>query len=230
MPDKKQTKTDVVEGLIRRTFFGEDEHGAVRMSSIDEKEHTAEFIIATDLPVRDSWGPPTSLSMKPGAVVLKEFRSNPTVTANHDMVIEAIVGNSIKEWQETIKIGDRNVGVLLSRLLFDVADNGAGAAAWGKVIRGFLRGTSNIYWPLRQRMVEEGQKDSETGLEGPVRIATQWKLKAYGLVAVGADAESLGRSVTEADLNAVAREEPQGAAVENKPAVAIPKRIFHFTL
>jgi hypothetical protein len=79
-------------------------------------------------------------------------------------------------------------------------------------------------------MVEEGQKDSDTGLDGPVRIATQWILKAFGLVAVGADAESLGRSVTEADLNAVAREEPQGDAVENKPALSSPRRIFHFTL
>jgi len=181
-------------GKVCRAYFGEDENGAVRMSTLDKEKHTAEFIIATDAPVRDSlYSPPVSLSMREGAVVLKDYRRNPVVLAQHQHGVIEAVGRSLKVWTEG--------RYLVSRAQFDVDDE-LGLRTWGKIERGYLRAASIGYRKLRMREVEEGKTDSESGLAGPVSVATQWKLLEWSVVAVGADAESLGRS--DDDASAVA--------------------------
>jgi hypothetical protein len=177
------------DDIVRRTYLGEGDAGAVRLASIDKEKHEVEFVIATDAPVQDSfYGPPTALSMK--GAILKEFRKNPVVLAQHENAVLGVVGRSLKEWVE----GDR----LISRAAFDVGDEWS-ARVWGKIERGFLRGASIGYRVVRTRNVEEGQTDKATGLVGPVRIGLQWRLLEWSVVAVGADSESLGRGLGAVD-------------------------------
>lgn len=203
MSDQAQTQD---ERKIIRSFTGDDGIQVVRMESIDEKEHTAEFVISTESPVRDRpWGNPTALSMK--GVVLKDYRANPVVLAQHQHGPIEVVGRSLSIGKEIVD--DRNI--LVSRVQFDVDDEFA-ARVWGKVQRGFLRAASIGFRVLRRRTVEEGQVDQSMGLKGPVDIATQWRLLEWSIVAVGADAESLGRS-------GEMPEEPGAGADESRAAV-----------
>lgn len=175
--------------LVRRVYLGEGDAGAVRLASLDKEKHEVEFVIATSAPVQDSYyGPPTALSMK--GVILKEFRRNPVVLAQHENSVLAVVGRSLKEWVEE----DR----LISRAAFDIGDDWS-ARIWGKIERGFLRGASVGYRRVKIRNIEDGQTDRPTSLVGPVCIAVQWRLLEWSVVAVGADSESLGRGLGAVD-------------------------------
>ncbi len=174
---------------IIRAFCGEEGIECLRMASIDEKAHTAEFVISSETPVRDrSWGNPTSLSMQ--GAVLKDYRANPVVLHQHQHGAPTVVGRSLKVGVEEVA-GKK---VLVARAQFDFEDEGLGKLVWGKIARGFLRAASIGFSPIRIRTVEAGQIDQATGLKGPVDIATQWRMAEWSVVAVGADGESLGRS------------------------------------
>lgn len=193
MPEKYDSK-------FTRAYVGDEESGAIRMETLDVENHTAEFVIATEEPVRDSaWAPPTSLSMK--GAVLKYYKSNPVVLAQHQHGAIETVGKTLKVWTE-IDADGRNV--LVARVQFDVDDEFANRV-WGKVKRGFLRAASIGFRVTRTRDVEEKQVDQASGLTGPVRIATQWRLLEWSIVAVGADSQALGR----------ADESPDGSGEEN---------------
>lgn len=183
------TERAVNEQMIRRTFLGADECGAVRANTIDEKAHTAEFVIATEAPVQDRpWQVPMSLSM--AGVNLQRFRKSRVVLAQHQNGVLEVVGRSLKEWVEK---GDQpGQGQLCSLVEFDVGDEFSNRV-WGKVQRKFVRAASAGFFVNRERCVEEGQTDQKTGFVGPVRIATAWQLYEWSVVAVGADPDALGR-------------------------------------
>jgi len=184
---KKQDKKTDERGIIRRTYYGDEESGAVRMTTIDKEKHRAEFVITTEMPVQDSYyGPSTSLSMK--GAILKDYRRNPVILAQHEHGPIEVIGKTIK-----IKAEDDQ---LIALAEFDVDDEFS-ARIWGKIERGFLRAASIGFRTITTRLVEEGKVDKNTGLEGPVIIATKWRLYEWSIVAVGADSESLGRSSAE---------------------------------
>ena len=180
MPEPKK-RTDI----IHRTYYGDEESGTIRMATLDKENHRAEFIITTEEPVKDSYyGPPRSLSMK--GVNLKRYRMNPVVLAQHTHGPLEVVGKTIKVYTE----GDK----LIALVEFDIDDEFS-ARVWGKIERGYLRAASVGYRVTRERIVEEGKEDKATGLVGPVSIATAWTLIEWSVVAVGADAASLGREI-----------------------------------
>lgn len=207
MPGTSEAKTRT-DALIRRTCFGEEGDGAIRMATLDKERHTAEFVIATSQPVRDNpYGPPTSLVMKQGSVILKDYRSNPVILAQHEHGLPQVIGRSLKVWQED--------GNLIALAQFDAEDKGLGEMTWGKIERGFIRAASIGFRTIRTREIEEGQTDAETGLKGPVRLATQWRLYEWSVVAVGADSGSLGRSGEESPEPDAG--ESEGAADDGDP-------------
>lgn len=186
--NKKREESQM--GIVRRTFCGEGDVLALR--SINEEEHSAEFIIATETPVRDRYyGPPTSLSMN--GVNLKEYRKNPVVAYAHDLT--RVVGRC-----ENIRAED---GKLIATVIFDV-DNEFAAGVWGQVKRGFLRAASAGFIVTKRKLVEEGKTDSKSGLVGPVEIATAWRLFEWSIVAVGADLGALGRDLEPVDEESTA--------------------------
>jgi hypothetical protein len=189
--------------LIYRTVYGDETEGLVRMATIDTDKHRAEFIISTETPVQDGWGAPRSL--KTSGVILKDYRRNPVILAQHNHAPENVIARSVEVRQEE--------GRLVAVAEFDVEDEYA-ERVWGKIRRGFVKAASVGFVPIRERMIEDGVKDEATGLVGPVRLTTQWRLFEWSIVAVGADAESLGRS---------AEAEP---AVNEKPVLTIPRKMF----
>jgi len=186
MSEEKATKTEKnVGNIIQRTYCGEEGIEVVRMDSIDKENHTAEFVIASETPVKDSaWRPPRSVQIR--GVILKDYRMNPVVLNQHQRDPLNIIANSLWIKQQE--------GLLVAKAKFDVDDE-IGERIWGKVQRGFVRAASSAFVVLRERMVEAGQIDQATGRKGPLLIATQWKLKEWSIVAVGGDPESLGRSI-----------------------------------
>ena len=209
--DRKKLET----GLIRRTYFGPEGDGAVRMKSIDKESNTAEFVIGSEEPVKDwSWEPPRVLSMK--GAVLKQYRANPVILYQHQHEPRMVIGNSTKVWTDGDKI--RSLGV------FDVEDEDLGKSVWGKVARGFVRAASMGFIVLRERFIQEGQKDNATGLVGPIKYATQWVLAEWSVVAVGGDSQALGRSGE--SLNEPSGEDIDSAAADNagEPKFIIPSR------
>lgn len=197
-------------GLIYRTYSGDGgEDGAVRMSSIDKKRHEAEFIITTEAPVKDLYyGPPRVLSMKGAS--FKEYRKNPVILVQHQHGPLEVIGNTIKVYTE------KDRAIALAR--FDVDDEFS-ARVWGKIERGFVRAASVGFQVIRERLIEENKTDKATGLQGPVSIATQWKLHEWSVVAVGADSESLGRS----DEGDGAGEEAGAAADDTRIRFMLPQ-------
>jgi len=172
-------------GVIYRMYSPDEKiEGGIRIASIDAKAHTAEFIIATEAPVKDDYfGPPRVLSMK--GVILKEYRRNPVILAQHQHHPLNVVGTSLKIYPEADK--------LIALAKFDVDDEFS-ARVWGKIERGFLKAASVGFIPKRERLIPEGETDKAMGLVGPVKFTTQWNLFEWSTVAVGADSESLGRS------------------------------------
>mgnify|MGYP001810072269 CR=1 FL=1 len=168
-----------------RAFDGMPDGGCIRMASVNAEKHTAEFIIASDSPVRD-WYLPTSLRMT--GVSLERYNRNPVVLAQHEHGVLAVVGRSLKVWTE---------GPLLIALAeFDTGDEFANRC-WGKISRGFCRTASVGFSVIEKRDIDVGRTDEETKLTGPVRIATRWEPYEWSIVAVPADEKCTGRSLNE---------------------------------
>lgn len=154
------------------------------LRGIDEQEKSAEFVISTESPVRDSYyAPPTSLDSE--GVNLERFRANPVVLFMHEQV-----------WTAGVSSLPRVEGKsLVARVTFDAEDD-LGAWLWGKVRRKIIRMASVGFRKLAWYDVDEGATDAATGLAGPVRRATEWELLEWSVVAIGANAEALGRGLS----------------------------------
>jgi len=171
----------------QRAYFGEGENDFA-LRSIDEENHTAEFVVASELPVKDcSWEPPTSLRME--GIDLKRYRQNPVVLADHNMQTRNVIGISEKIWVDG--------GKLIARVKFDVEDEDLAAIVWGKVKRGMLKGASVGFVVTDRKLIENGTTDRKSGLEGPVYLAKRWYPFEWSIVAVGADPTALGRDASQ---------------------------------
>lgn len=186
-------KNEGIKDVICRSFSGCDGIDVVRMNTIDEENHTAEFVIGTENPVIDNpWDYPNALSMK--GVILKDYRKNPVILADHDASVLNTIGLSTDVRVE--RINDKNL--LVAKGNFDVDDE-LSNRVWGKVKRGFIRATSLRFRRKTVRTIEKGKVDQAMGLEGPVNIITQWSLVEWSIVAIGKDTESLGRAELHSD-------------------------------
>lgn len=151
--------------------------------SLDENDCSVDFIIATQTPVADRSGRlPTSLLMR--GAMLDRYRSNPVVLANHALDIRAVVGRTTRLWTEG--------GQLLARVQFDTADPDS-LRAWEKVKAGYIRAASVGYRVLETSDLARGERDPESGIVGPARLAVKWELLEWSLVAVPADSGAVVR-------------------------------------
>jgi len=169
-----------------RTVFPGSMGGGLRAESIDEKKHTADFVISTEKPVVDSyWGPPTSLA----ASGMRSYNSDDEdlgpVLFMHEHCW--VAGRTVKDWVQ----GKKN----LSRCEFDVEDE-LGSWLFGKVQRRFIRMASVGYRKLKWYDVAENETDKATGLKGPLRRVTEWERLEWSVVAVGANPDAVGRGLS----------------------------------
>jgi len=153
-------------------------------STLNESALTCDFVISTDLPVRDSrYDPPTCL-LSAGCDTSRYDR-NPVILLDHEMLSKNVVARCLKIWP----VGRE----LYARAQFS-ADDPDSLSAFNKIKAGLLRATSVSFVVTEHYDVAEGEVDSETGRTGPLRVATKWKLIEWSLVAVGANEETVARS------------------------------------
>jgi len=184
------TDQDAKEDLDRLAVRGSFEPvkgASLRIASLDAARKAAEFTVATEAAVQDSWwGPPVSLDLE--GVDLSRFARNPVVLFMHDMLWA--VGTAERTWTEK--------GELVSRAVIDVGDE-VGEWLWGKLERDIIRMASLSYRKLEWYDVAEGAQDEATKLAGPLRRVTRWELIEWSIVTIGADPNALGRSAGGAD-------------------------------
>jgi len=150
---------------------------------ISQEGKTADFVIATENPVRDRGGfRPTVLWT--GGLNLSKYRG--VVLSQHEHAPEKVVAKSERIWTEA--------GRVIATARFDTEDPYA-ASVWGKVERGYLKAASAGFRLLCKRHLRAGELDAETGVRAPedtdIDLALEWELIEWSIVAVGADADCI---------------------------------------
>jgi len=166
------------EGQSVKHFLG---HSSKAAGSVDETQHSINFVISTDEVDRDNEIVTVAAIAK---AVKGSFAKNPVALAGHEHRLENGKPPAVGSWDVSTFKAFKNHSEM--RLFFAV-DTELGLEYWKLYSKGHMRAVS-----IGFRM--EKWKDVQDAQHGRIRIVTQLELLEISPVAVGANASALSKS------------------------------------
>lgn len=166
-----------------------------RPASLDDKTRSVDVVCSTETPVEvfdwERWEFVPEVLLMSGCE-MPASRQVPLLDTHYRGDVSSVLGSC-----RSLRVEGSE---LLGRAHYSAADPTADMA-WRKTSEGHLTDYSIGYRVLESTYIPEGQKQTIAGrqYEGPVKVATRWKVRELSTCPIGADEYAKARAATQPD-------------------------------